>query len=157
MTAMISREDTTSATATLLPILGVIFTGYLVIGIAMPVLPLHVHQGLGFGTFVVGLVAGSQFGASLISRFTAGYLADSRGAKHAVVSGLLAAGLAGLLYLLSLRFVGAPIISLTTLLLGRAVLGSAESLMVAGALNWGLALAGPRNTGKVMSWVGTAM
>ena len=146
-----------SVAATVFPIVAVIFTGYLVIGIAMPVLPLHVHQGLGFGTFVVGLVAGSQFGASLISRFTAGHLADSRGAKHAVVSGLLAAGLAGLLYLLSLRFVGAPIISLTTLLLGRAVLGSAESLMVAGALNWGLALAGPRNTGKVMSWVGTAM
>jgi quercetin dioxygenase-like cupin family protein len=29
----------------------------------MPVLPLHVHQGLGLGTFVVGLVAGSQFAA----------------------------------------------------------------------------------------------
>jgi predicted MFS family arabinose efflux permease len=29
--------------------------------------------------------------------------------------------------------------------------------MIAGALNWGLALAGPNNTGKVMSWVGTAM
>jgi 4-carboxymuconolactone decarboxylase len=57
-----------------------VFTAYLVIGIAMPVLPLHVHQGLGLGTFVVGLVAGSQFGASLISRFWAGHVADSRGA-----------------------------------------------------------------------------
>ncbi len=141
----------------LLPIVAVIFTGYLVIGIAMPVLPLHVHQGLGFGTFVVGLVAGSQFGASLVSRFAAGHLADSRGAKRAVVIGLLAGAVAGLLYLLSLRFVGAPAISLAALLAGRAVLGGAESFMVAGALNWGLALAGPKNTGKVMSWVGTAM
>jgi 4-carboxymuconolactone decarboxylase len=57
-----------------------VFTAYLVIGIAMPVLPLHVHQGLGLGTFVAGLVAGSQFGASLISRFWAGHVADSRGA-----------------------------------------------------------------------------
>ena len=54
--------------ATLLPIMGVVFVAFLVIGIAMPVLPLHVHDGLGLGTFVVGLVAGSQFAASLISR-----------------------------------------------------------------------------------------
>jgi hypothetical protein len=54
--------------ATLLPIMGVVFVAFLVIGVAMPVLPLHVHDGLGFGTFVVGLVAGSQFATSLISR-----------------------------------------------------------------------------------------
>jgi hypothetical protein len=49
--------------ATLLPIIALVFIAYLVIGIAMPVLPLHVHQGLGLSTFVVGLVAGSQFAA----------------------------------------------------------------------------------------------
>jgi predicted MFS family arabinose efflux permease len=47
--------------------------------------------------------------------------------------------------------------SVTILLLGRAVLGGAESFIVTGALSWGLALAGPQNTGKVMAWVGTAM
>jgi uncharacterized membrane protein YbaN (DUF454 family) len=52
----------------LLPIIGVVFVVFLVIGIAMPVLPLHVHHGLGQGTFVVRLVAGSQFAASLVSR-----------------------------------------------------------------------------------------
>ena len=102
--------------------------------------PLHVHQGLGLGTFVVGLVAGSQFAASLISRFWAGHRADSRGAKHAVVTGLVVAVLAGLLYLLSLRFIGEPDMSVTMLLLGRAMLGGAESFIVAGALIWGLAL-----------------
>ena len=43
----------------LLPIMGVVLVAFLVIGIALPVLPLHVHQGLGLGTFVVGLVTGS--------------------------------------------------------------------------------------------------
>jgi predicted MFS family arabinose efflux permease len=52
---------------------------------------------------------------------------------------------------------GIPAISLAVLLAGRAVLGGAESFMISGVLNWGLALAGPSNTGKVMSWVGTAM
>lgn len=146
-----------SVAATLLPVIAVIFTGYLVIGIAMPVLPLHVHRDLGFGTFVVGLVAGSQFAASLISRFTAGHLADTTGTKRVVASGLIAAAAAGLLYGLSLEFVEMPTLSLAVLLLGRAVLGGAESFMVAGALTWGLALAGPANTGRVMSWVGTAM
>jgi hypothetical protein len=53
---------------TLLPIMAVVLVAFLVIGLGLPVLPLHVHQGLGPGAFVVGLVAGSQFAASLISR-----------------------------------------------------------------------------------------
>jgi alkylhydroperoxidase/carboxymuconolactone decarboxylase family protein YurZ len=80
ITACQESISTRPVVATLLPIVAVVFTAYLVIGIAMPVLPLHVHQGLGLGTFVAGLVAGSQFGASLISRFWAGHVADSRGA-----------------------------------------------------------------------------
>jgi MFS family permease len=143
--------------ATLLPIIVVVFIAFLVIGLALPVLPLHVHQGLGLGTFVVGLVAGAQFAASLLSRFWAGHYADSRGAKRAAVTGLLVATVAGLLYLLSLGFVRTPEISVTILLLGRAVLGMAESFIVTGAFTWGLALVGPQNTGKIMAWIGTAM
>jgi len=143
--------------ADLLPIMGVVFIAFLVIGLAMPVLPLHVHQGLGLSTFVVGLVAGSQFAASLVSRVWAGRHADSRGAKHTVVVGLVAAAAAGLLYLLSLRFVSTPATSVTILLLGRALLGAGESFIITGAQTWGLTLAGPQNTGKVLAWMGTAM
>src|SRR5438309_991874 len=131
----------------LLPIMGAVFISFLIIGVAMPVLPLHVHQGLGLGTFIVGLVAGSQFAASLVSRVWAGRHADSRGAKHAVVTGLVLAAVAGLLYLLSLRFVSAPAISVTILLLGRALLGAGESLIITGAQAWGLALRGARLDG----------
>ena len=89
------RNDTTANSGSitaLLPIMGVVLVAFLVIGIALPVLPLHVHQGLGLGTFVVGLVTGSQFAASLISRMWSGHYADSKGAKRAVVVGLLTAG-----------------------------------------------------------------
>src|SRR6266704_3334518 len=159
MALMTSPEQVTtpSLTAALLPIMGVVFVAFLVIGVAMPVLPLHVHQGLGLSTFVVGLVAGSQFAASLVSRVWAGRHADSRGAKHTVVVGLVAAAAAGLLYLLSLRFVSTPATSVTILLLGRALLGAGESFIVTGAQSWGLTLAGPQNTGKVLAWMGTAM
>src|SRR5260370_16325102 len=143
--------------AALMPIMAVVFMAYLVIGLAMPVLPLHVHLDLGLSTFVVGLVSGSQFAASFFSRMWAGYHADKKGPKHAVVTGLLIAATSGLLYVLSLRFAASPAISVGILLLGRAVLGIAESLIVTGALSWGLGLMGPQNTGKVMSWVGTSL
>src|SRR5438445_1869716 len=141
----------------LLPIMGSVFISFLIIGVAMPVLPLYVHQGLGLSTFVVGLVAGSQFAASLFSRLWAGRHSDSRGAKHAVVAGLLLAAVAGLLYLLSLRFVSEPAISVTILLLGRTLLGAGESFIITGAQSWGLVLGGPQNTGKILAWMGTAM
>jgi MFS family permease len=141
----------------LLPIMAVVLIAFLVIGLALPVLPLHVHQGLGLSTFVVGLVTGSQFAASLISRVWSGHYADSRGAKRAVVAGLVTAAVAGLLYLLSLRFVGAPWVSVTILLLGRALLGGAESFIITGAVTWGLALVGPQSAGRVIAWIGMAM
>ena len=109
-----------ASVAPLIPIMAVVLIAFLVIGIALPVLPLHVHQRLGFGAFVVGLVTGSQFCASLASRIWVGRFADRRGPKRAVVLGLLTAAIAGLLYLLSLGFTGTPSISVIILLLGRA-------------------------------------
>jgi MFS family permease len=143
--------------AALLPIMGVVLVAFLVIGFAMPVLPLHVHNGLGLGTFLVGLVAGSQFAAALISRPWQGHYADRHGAKRAVVAGLAVAAVSGLLYLLSLRFVGVPPTSATILVLGRLLLGGAESFVITGAVSWGLALVSSQNTGRVIAWVGAAM
>lgn len=141
----------------LAPIMAVVSVAFLVIGMALPVLPLHVHQDLGLGPFAVGLVAGSQFVASLLSRVWAGRDADGRGAKHAVLAGLVAASVAGLVYLLSLRFVAQPMVSAAILLLGRALLGGAESFIITGGVSWGLSLAGPANAGRVIAWVGMAM
>src|SRR5918911_3914446 len=131
----------------LLPLMVAVFLAFLIIGAPLPVLPLHVHQGLGLGTFVVGLVAGAQFAAALLSRLWSGQFADNRGAKPAVLVGLFAAAAAGFLYLLSLHFVGMPLVSVAVLLLGRAVLGAAESFNITGATIWGLARVGSRNAG----------
>jgi MFS family permease len=135
----------------------VVFIGFVIIGMALPVLPLHVHQDLGLSTFVVGLVAGSQFVAALVSRVWSGHYADSRGAKRAVIVGLLAAVVGGLFYLLSLCCPEMPRVSAGILLLGRALLGAAESFIITGGVSWGFALAGPANAGKVIAWVGMAM
>jgi MFS family permease len=132
----------------LVPIMTVVSIVFLAIGLALPVLPLHVHQGLGLGTFAAGLVAGSQFAASHLSRLWSGRYSDRWGAKRAVVAGLLAVAVAGMLYLLSLQFVGAPSVSVTMLLLGRGLLGGAESFIITGAASWGLALLGQERDRK---------
>jgi len=134
-----------------------VFIAFIVIGLAMPVLPLHVHRGLGLGTFLVGIVAGSQFAAAIASRVWAGRHADAKGPKRAVVAGLVIAAAAGLVYFLSLRFTDAPSLSATILLLGRALLGVGESFIITGAQSWGLSLAGVRSTSKVLAFVGSAM
>jgi len=152
-----NRETSQGSVAALIPITGVVFIAFLIIGMAMPVLPLHVYQGPGLGTFIVGLVAGSQFAAALLSRVWAGDQADTRGAKQAVIVGLLMSAGAGLLYLLSLRLLEHPGDSATILLLGRALLGAGESFIITGAQTWGLALASPQSTGRVLAWMGTAM
>ncbi|WP_420270994.1 MFS transporter [Klebsiella quasipneumoniae] len=82
----------------LMPVMAAVLVGFIIIGVALPVLPLHVKNDLGFGTFIVGLVAGAQFAASLISRVWSGSYSDKRGAKKGVVAGLIAAAVSGLLY-----------------------------------------------------------
>lgn len=137
--------------------MGIVLVGFLVMGLALPVLPLRVHQDLGFGTFVVGLVTGSQFAASVLSRVWSGRYADARGAKRTVIAGLCAAATAGLIYLLSIAVESTPMASIVILLAGRALLGGAESFIITGAVAWGLAFAGPHRAGQVIAWMGMAM
>jgi MFS family permease len=141
----------------ILPLMITVFVVFLVTGVALPALPLYVHQRLGLGTFAIGAVAGAQFAASLITRMGAGVFADNRGAKRALLVGLATAATAGLLYLASLAVVETPLASAGILLAGRAVLGAAESLVIVGAQSWGLGLVGRENAGKVISWLGIAL
>jgi MFS family permease len=136
--AALSIEDHSPSIVTMLaPIMATVFIGFLVIGAALPVLPLHVRDGLGFGPAMVGIVAGCQFAAALVARLWAGQAADTQGPKWAVIAGLAGAALTGLLYLSSLHFLGTPCISIMVLLAGRAVLGGAESFIFTGATTWG--------------------
>jgi len=151
------RDSLPSIVSALAPLMAAVLIGFLVIGAALPVLPLHVRDGLGFGPVMVGIVAGCQFAAALIARIWAGQTADTRGSKWAVMVGLLGAALAGVFYLLSLSFLDLPAISIGVLLAGRAVLGGAESFIITGATTWGLARLGAHNSGKVIAWMGTAM
>jgi MFS family permease len=153
----VQRSAQQRRSTALLPIMGAVFIAFLVIGMAMAVLPLHVHQGLALSTFIVGLVAGTQFGAAILSRVWAGRYADESGAKRAVIAGLIIAACGGLLYLASLHFLAVPGLSAAVLLFGRALLGVGESFIITGGQTWGLAILGLENTSKVLAWIGSAM
>jgi len=141
----------------MLPITLAVFVGFLTIGLPLAVLPLHLHYALGLSPVVVGMAVGAQFAAALLSRAWAGGLADTNGSKRAMITGLATSALSGTAYLASLAFMATPATSLGVLLLGRVLLGCGESLIITGALSWGIGLVGPLNAGKVMAWVGIAM
>ncbi|WP_314916297.1 MFS transporter [Pseudomonas helleri] len=132
------------------------FIGYLNIGIPLAVLPGYVHNHLGYGTVIAGLVISVQYLATLLSRPYASRIIDNQGSKRAVMYGLAGCGLSGVLMLTSSWLAAAPAWSLASLLLGRLVLGSAESLVGSGSIGWGIGRVGAAHTAKVISWNGIA-
>ena len=142
----------------LLPLMAAVFTGFFAMGMALPVVPRHVHDTLGMGTVMVGVVMGSQFITSiLLGRGWSGTVTDTRGPKRAMVMGLLGTACVGLVYLLSLAFVAQPSASLAVLLAARLLTGIAEPFIITSALGWGIARLGPAHAGKVIGWVGMAL
>ncbi|MFC7737014.1 MFS transporter [Roseomonas sp. GCM10028921] len=138
------------------PFVSIVLAGFLAVAMPLPVLSLHVHDGLGFSLVTAGWVAGVQSLATILTRQWAGSLIDRRGPKRAVLIGLPLAVLAGMLYLLSTLFPD-PRFSLAVLVAGRLVMGPAESLFLTGAMTWGILTLGARRTGVVMTWQGIAM
>ena len=132
------------------------FIGYLNIGIPLAVLPGYVHNHLGYGTVIAGLVISVQYLATLLSRPYASRIIDTRGSKRAVMIGLAGCGLSGVFMLASTWLTSMPAWSLASLLIGRLVLGSAESLVGSGSIGWGIGRVGAQNTAKVISWNGIA-
>ena len=141
----------------LLSITFAVFVGFLTIGLSLPVLPLHVHGTLGMDDLMVGIVAGCQPVAALLSRMAAGKMADTRDAKRAMATGFLIAVTSGIAYFASGLITHSPYASVGVLLVGRLLLGCAESFIVTGALSWGIGIVGPQRAGKAMAWVGIAM
>ena len=132
------------------------FIGYLNIGIPLAVLPGYVHNHLGYGTVIAGLEISVQYLATLLSRPYASRIIDNLGSKRAVMYGLAGCGLSGVFMLVSSWLSAMPALSLTSLLIGRLVLGSAESLVGSGSIGWGIGRVGAQNTAKVISWNGIA-
>ena len=138
-------------------IIAALFCGYLCVGLPLPVIPLFVHNKLGFGNLIVGLVIGIQFLATVLTRGYAGRLTDRHGGKRAALQGSVVCALGGLLYLIAAVPVLSPAMSLAIIVLGRLAAGFGESQFVTGCVSWSIASVGPRRAGMSMSWTGIAM
>lgn len=145
------------ATRRLLPFAVMVFLGYLTVGLPLAVLPVHIHERLGFGPVTVGWVMASQSIATLLTRQFGGVVTDTRGSRLAVLIGMLLCSLAALVYGASVWGNYQPKIALVLLFVGRVVLGLGESLLITGALAWCIGTVGPRYAGRAMVWVGIAM
>lgn len=134
-----------------------LFCGYLAVGLPLPVLPLFIHEKLNFSNFIVGLVIGVQFVATVLTRGYAGRLTDHYGGKRSALQGAIVCALGGLLYLVAATPALSPAISLAVVIAGRLVAGFGESQLVTGCVSWSIASVGPQRAGMSMSWTGIAM
>ena len=137
----------------------IVFTAliYFCTGLPLAVLPGYVHDSLGYGSALAGLVISAQYLTTLLARPLTSSLCDRLGPRRAVTYGLLACGLSGLLTWLAIGLDSLPAVTLGGLLLGRVLLGAAQGLMGTGALSWAIARAGVEHTARVISWNGIAV
>jgi MFS family permease len=138
-------------------VIAALFCGYLCVGLPLAVMPLFVHDKLGFSNLVVGLVIGIQFLATVLTRGYAGRLTDHHGGKRSALQGSAVCALGGLLYLAAAMPGLSPTLSLGVVVLGRLAAGFGESQFVTGCVSWSIASVGPQRAGMSMSWTGIAM
>jgi len=130
-------------------LIAVTFLGFLGIGTVLPSLAPHVRHDLGGSDRTVGFVIGSFSFVALASRFFSGPLADRRGRKIALMTGLVSCSCAGLAYLLPLGLAGAY--------LGRMFQGFGEACLYTGAAAWAVEAAGIHRSGQALGYVSSGI
>lgn len=153
--AFLSKRDPDMGRLLLLA--AILFISYLSVAISLPIVPLYVKGPLGFGNALAGLGVGVAFLSTIFTRGYAGGLSDRRGAKTAVVKGLIYYVAGAIASLISAFLLQVPILAFVILVVGRLLIGLGESLVAVGVIGWGIGIVGPSRSGRVLSMVGAAM
>ncbi|CEF40979.1 major facilitator superfamily transporter [Acetobacter senegalensis] len=127
---------------------------YTVIGLQMAVVPLFVREKLGFSSAMAGFAVSVQYLATFATRASAGRRIDTIGPKKVVLVGLAAGVLSGVMLAMAGVLASVPMLSLLLVIVGRIVLGFAESWVATAAIVWNIRRVGVANTAQVISWNG---
>ena len=130
-------------------LIGATFLGFLGMGTVLPGLAPHIRHDLGGSDQTVGFVIGTFSFVALGARFFSGPLADRRGRKIAMLSGLVSCSAAGAAYLLPLGIPGA--------FLGRTLQGFGEACLYTGAAAWAVELAGVQRSGQALGYLSSGI
>lgn len=150
------RLSASSNTLQIITVVFFTFISFFCVGLPIAVLPGYVHDDMGYGSVMAGIVISTQYLATLLSRPMSGSLADRLGAKRAVMYGMACCGLSGVLTFLSTSLAQFPMTSLLLLLGGRVLLGIGQGLVGTGSISWGVGLVGAENMARVISFNGIA-
>lgn len=130
-------------------LIGATFLGFLGMGTVLPALAPYVRHDLAGSDRTVGFVIGTFSFIALGSRFISGPLADRRGRKITMQTGLLSCACAGIAYLVPLHLPG--------VYLGRALQGLGEACLYTGAATWAVELAGVERSSQALGYVSSAI
>jgi MFS family permease len=132
------------------------FIGYFTIGLPLAVLPIFIHQNLGYSAMVAGVVISMQYVTTFVLRGYAGGIVDKQGPKPAVLMGMIGFALSGVLLFIAYAAREMPAVSLGILMITRLMTGFAEGLIGASPINWALFAVGDKHTAKAISYNGIA-
>jgi len=130
--------------------------GYFTIGLSLGVLPVFIHNQLGFSAMIAGIVISLQYLSTFLFRGYAGSIIDKKGPKTAVLSGLTGFAISGLFLCVAFLFKGQHELCLILVALTRLVTGFAEGLIGSSPINWAINTTGEQNTARAISYNGIA-
>jgi MFS family permease len=151
-----ANVSSTTITLQIVSIVFYTFIAFLCIGLPIAVMPGYVHDQLGFSAVVAGLVIGSQYLATLLSRPVAGRICDTIGTKRAIVYGLSGIALSGVLTVVAVLLQSFAGTSLVILVIARLILGGSQGLIGVGTISWCIGQVGAEHTARSISWNGIA-
>jgi MFS family permease len=145
-----------SVNLTIIGFVAFTFVAYVAIGLSLAVLPVFIHQRLGFSTIVAGVVISLQYITTFLCRMFAGNIVDKQGPKPAVTLGMASFTISGILFIVACLFKDTPMLSLGILILTRLVTGVGEGFVGSSPINWALFATSDKHTAKAISFNGIA-